>query len=147
MLKERLQYCCETGLFTHKTNTTRKRIGDLAGYSHSRGYRHIMVYGKEYKAHRLAFLYMEGSIPDEVDHINRIRDDNSWSNLRPADRVLNTQNVGVRKDNKHGVRGLSQKPCGGWLYRHQVNKKQFRKNFASFEEATSFINNRNKLCH
>ena len=139
MLKERLDYCPSTGQFTHKTNTTHKRIGDIAGHIHSRGYRHIMVHAKEYKAHRLAFLYMQDNVPEEVDHVNRVRDDNSWSNLRPADRLLNTQNVGVRKDNKHGIRGLSQLSSGRWLHRHQVNKQTIRNNFASKQDAINYI--------
>lgn len=143
-LKELLKYNPDTGIFTHKTNTTHKRLGDKAGFLHSAsGYRHLCLDGLEYKEHRIAFLYMEGYMPVEVDHKNRVKDDNSWLNLRPADRSLNCVNQGIRKDNTTGVRGLSymeaNKFCK-WVVRIQRNKKQIRRSFRNREDAINFIN-------
>jgi hypothetical protein len=137
VLKERLEYNPGTGVFTHLTNTTHKKKGDVAGFTHSKGYVHVCCAGKEYKAHRLAYLYMMGYMPEEVDHEDRVKDNNKWSNLRESDRVLNTNNVGVRKDNTTGVRGLSFDKRGKkhWTYRRQYNGKQETYSFYTKEEA------------
>lgn len=142
-LKQLLAYNPESGVFVHLTNTTHKRIGDVAGYKHSRGYRYIRCDGIEYFEHRLAFLYMEGYFPEEVDHKDRVRDNNKWDNLREADRHINCTNQGLRKDNQTGVKGLSQaKDSGKWVYRKQINKQQFRWSFKTRDEAITFIENK-----
>ncbi|MCJ2709130.1 HNH endonuclease, partial [Escherichia coli] len=49
----------------------------------SDGYLMIMINGKAYPAHRLAWLIVYGTMPDGfIDHINRVRTDNRISNLR-----------------------------------------------------------------
>lgn len=94
-----LDYDPLTGKFTWTGNgfaqdhVARRMKGKEAGCSHNAGYVTIRVKKKLYLAHRLAYLYMEGYMPDFVDHRNRIRNDNSWLNLRAATRELNNQNV------------------------------------------------------
>jgi hypothetical protein len=57
----------------------------------SLGYVQIKISGKLYHAHRLAWLYVYGYMPEkEIDHINRIRDDNRIANLREATSQLNS---------------------------------------------------------
>lgn len=69
------------------------------------GYLAIQVAGKRYYAHRLAWFYMTGKWPeDEIDHKNRIRNDNRWENLREADRYLQSTN---RSGYKWAIRGIS----------------------------------------
>ena len=44
-------------------------------------------------AHRMAWLYMTGELPTaDIDHINGIRNDNRFSNLRNVSRTVNLQN-------------------------------------------------------
>ena len=76
-LKELLHYDPETGYFTWKISPNNAvKVGSVAGTSMN-NYIRIIIDHKAYLAHRLAFLYMEGYFPEhEVDHINRIRDDN-----------------------------------------------------------------------
>ena len=106
-VKDRLHYEPETGIFTWlKVGRNRSEHGKEAGYLDLGGYRIIRILGTNYWAHRLAFLYILGSIPEEVDHINRTKDDNRWSNLRPATRSSNTCNVVVRRDSSSGIKGL-----------------------------------------
>ena len=106
-LKELLHYDPETGIFTFRINRNRFKAGELAGYINDQGYLKLAVDGKEYRASRLAFLYMEGYTPEyEVDHINRDRNDDRWCNLRHVSRQCNARNIGIRSDNKSGIMGI-----------------------------------------
>lgn len=108
-LKSRLHYNPETGVFTRLVAASKNiKVGNVAGWENGRGYIHIMVKRKTYKAHRLTFLYMTGSFPKhEVDHINRIKDDNRWSNLRECSKSQNRANCGPNKNNMSGFKGVT----------------------------------------
>lgn len=41
-----------------------------------------------------------------MDHVNGVRDDNRWENLRLATKEQNHRNTNIRKDNKTGVKGV-----------------------------------------
>lgn len=60
------------------------------------GYIAAAVKGKQYLLHRLAFFYVNGYMPVEIDHINGIRSDNRISNLREVDHKENTRNRNKR---------------------------------------------------
>lgn len=93
-LRERLHYDPETGLFTRRFAVRGHRVGSLAGSPNNKDYIVIRVHSKSYAAHRLAFLYMTGEFPSgQVDHINGIRQDNAFSNLRDVTGKVNAQNV------------------------------------------------------
>ena len=134
-LKELLHYDPETGHFTWlaaRNNFVPK--GARAGCQHPSGYRYIKLFHKSRSEHRLAFLYMVGVFPPkEVDHINRVKSDNRWSNLRPATRVDNMSNLGVAKNNTSGHRGVY------WYSRDGRWAVRFRKRhvgyYDTFEEA------------
>lgn len=109
-LKELLHFNPETGIFTWIRPMAMGRIkaGTRAGNVDSRGYVSIYVDVKLYKAHRLAFLYMNGSFPDDgVDHIDCDPSNNAWVNLRAATQEENMGNQRVRKNNKMGLKGVS----------------------------------------
>jgi hypothetical protein len=91
-----LDYNQETGLFTRK-KTASSPIGSarvVAGYLAKDGYVYVHVDGKRYFAHRLAFLHVIGTMPLMfVDHINGIKSDNRFANLRDVDASTNMQNL------------------------------------------------------
>lgn len=108
-LKDILHYDPDTGLFTRIKRTANcVKIGDKAGTIDSKGYVQLRVNGKLVLAHRLAFFYMTGEWPkDQIDHINGVRDDNKWANLREATRSQNGMNRGPQSNNTSGYKNIS----------------------------------------
>ncbi len=49
------------------------------------------IYYQTY-VHRYGFWYVTGLIPTHIDHINRVRHDNRFENIRASDYLLNGQN-------------------------------------------------------
>lgn len=97
-ITDSLSYNPETGIFTWSQNAKPHLVGVVAGSRQPIGYIHIWFGGKFYYAHRLAFLFMKGEMPPVfVDHINGIRDDNRWVNLRACSKAENTQNRLLKK--------------------------------------------------
>jgi hypothetical protein len=113
-IRELLDYDPETGHLTWRVDRAmRVRAGDRAGYSDYSGYITIRINGTNYQAHRLAWLWMKGEWPEEeIDHINRIRDDNRWSNLREANRSGNVVNSPPREKLSDLPRGVHIRPSG-----------------------------------
>src|SRR4051812_34139236 len=91
-LRELLDYCPETGVFTRRTKKGHERSGDVAGYRDTHGYIKLSVDYKRYYAHRLAWLWITGVWPPQIDHINRDRADNRLENLRVATPAQNAAN-------------------------------------------------------
>ncbi len=138
-LKELLSYNPETGVFVW----TKPRRGVVVGAECGRlsvfGYRELCVDKKLMRAHRLAFLYMTGKLPDcDVDHINRVRNDNRWANLRLCNAAQNAANVDLKPSNTSGTKGVSWDGSRGkWLAQIRINgKKKNLGRFALVEDAT-----------
>lgn len=92
-LRKALNYNPGTGRFTRLASNRSDLVGSVAGTTLNNGYIGIHIAGVLYSAHRLAFLYMTGHWPPaHVDHINGVRSDNHWANLRNASRSQNNQN-------------------------------------------------------
>lgn len=106
-VSEQLAYCPNTGIFTWKVRRTgTAAAGSRAGGYKKGGYRQILVCGKRLLEHRLAFLFMTGEFPKfDVDHINGIRDDNRWANLRDVPTAVNMQNQQALRNKAGGLLG------------------------------------------
>jgi hypothetical protein len=85
-------------------------------------------------AHRFAFLYMTGSIPEEIDHIDGDGGNNIWSNLRVATK---SQNVMNRPNWGKFPKGISQRRVSdGYRVRVQAHGNQvFDETFEELEFA------------
>lgn len=118
-LRQVLRYDADTGEFVWIARTSNRiRIGDVAGRPHNRGYTMIGVDGGLYLAHRLAWLWMTGGWPQkQVDHINGVRDDNRWRNLREATTVQNAGNSRRHRDKRAGAKGVYRTSGGLWQAR------------------------------
>lgn len=113
-----LHYNAKTGIFTRKNRTSNTKVGDSAGHRHTKhGYISISIEGKQYKAHRLAFLYMTTAIPTCIDHIDGNPSNNIWTNLRGVTKHENSRNSKLRKDNKYGIIGISKDTNNRWRAR------------------------------
>jgi hypothetical protein len=104
-----LDYSPESGVFVWRVSPRASvKVGAVAGWE-MQGYTFIMIDRKTYGANRLAWFYMTGTMPPadmEVDHRNRIRNDNAWSNLRLLTQQDNKKNKGIAKNNTSGVSGV-----------------------------------------
>lgn len=113
-LKRLLHYDPETGVWTWLMSTSpmSRRVGQQAGCTHKRKWGDrvfIVIAGKRYLSHRLAWFYMTGEWPMlMVDHKNRISTDNGWNNLRLATGTQNNANAKIRSHNRVGLKGVQK---------------------------------------
>jgi len=93
ILKSLLHYNPDTGIFTYLGRTAGNNYtGKVVVGSKNGRYIQVQIGGKFHLVHRLAFLYMEDYMPEEVDHENLNTRDNRWCNLRAASRQKNQHN-------------------------------------------------------
>jgi len=135
VLKELFDYNPETGDLTWKVRpANRVKIGDAVRGVGSSGYYRATIKGKTYVVHRIIWCWMTGKdIEDKfLDHKNRCKTDNRWSNLRLATKVENRRN---QKD-----AGYCRRPNGTWRVRlRHFGKVLFDKTVKTEEEARALI--------
>jgi len=108
VLLERFMYHPKSGELRRKKNSGTAKTGDLAGTLHSSGYIDVRVFGRLLKAHRIIWMMVYGSWPDtEIDHVNRIRNDNRIDNLREVKPFENMRNKPIYTNNKSGIPGVA----------------------------------------
>lgn len=111
-LRELLDYDPEAGVLTWRVKVPRSkaRPGDPAGCVATDGYVVVGIDGEYHKAHRLAWLHTTGTWPERhIDHINGVRSDNRYCNLRAACTGINVHNIhGAPKNSKSGLLGVRQ---------------------------------------
>lgn len=132
-LKDNFAYCQDTGEFLRINR--KGSNGSIDRY----GYLILKIKGKQYKAHRMAWLYVYGEVPSgNIDHINRVRSDNRISNLRCISQADNCRNMTVSKNNETGYKGVHLDSTKGLKARYatKVNGKTFR--FYSAKEASEY---------
>ena len=88
-VQSQLSYDPETGTLTWISDLGNKAryLGKVAGWLEKKtGYIRIELEGKKYQAHRLIWLLVTGIDPGDltVDHKDRNRSNNVWTNLRLA---------------------------------------------------------------
>lgn len=83
-----------------------KYSGKLTGWNHSNGYKQTCIDRKKYFLHRLAWFYIYGRWPIEIDHIDRDKANNRISNLREVAHKQNCQNR-KQRSNPNGYKGVT----------------------------------------
>lgn len=120
--------------------------GKATGCKDRQGYLVVLIGGRPYAAHRLAWAIMTGSWPSEmIDHVNGVRDDNRFENLRKATRAENRRNSVVRRDNTSGVKGVGKpikRADGSLTWRAMITTDGVKKHvgyFPSLEKAEAAV--------
>jgi len=128
-LQELLFYDPDTGLFLWKPRPLRFCVEGRGRYTRERnksvfdsnyagkpaltchnpnGYLRGNLFGRSLMAHRAAFACVLGRWPKgQVDHINGVRDDNRWENLREATNQQNQWNSSSAKNSSSRYVGVS----------------------------------------
>ena len=106
-LRELLDYDPATGKFYNRVARGPSQVGAEAGYIDTRGYIYIRIDGALYLAHRLAWFYVHGYLPEnDLDHIDRDPSNNRVENLREVSRYCNSRNCGNPNTNTSGIKGV-----------------------------------------
>lgn len=131
-LREKFEYDHNIGIFINRKKN--KVVGSL----HGKGYIIICANGKNYLAHRLAWIYMNGPIGEyQIDHINHNKKDNRIDNLRLVTNKENHRN----KAYKGKVFGVNwYKPYDMWRARIMVDGKDI--NLGYFKDYIDAVNAR-----
>jgi HNH endonuclease len=120
-LKELLYYDPKLGWFMWRvTRGSRAPSGGVVGTFNYKGYLIVEIEGRNHGLHRLAWLYVKGVLPEQVDHISGDKADNRFANLRPCNTQQNCAGRGLRQDNASGFKGVSLRKFG-WRARIRVN--------------------------
>lgn len=92
------------------------------------GYIRVWVDGHSYAAHRVMWLMVHGYFPEhDIDHINRIKNDNRICNLREVTRSCNLKNTGSKSDSKSKIKGV------GWFKRDSAWRARINSRILGFE--------------
>ncbi len=104
------------------------------------------VEGQNYLANRLAWFYVYGTWPDQVDHKDGDRSHNWLDNLRPANNSQNQANNGPKSNNRLGLRGISKR---GKKYVVQLKKNGVctRRYFDLLDDAVAFTEATSRALH
>ncbi|TBW96672.1 HNH endonuclease signature motif containing protein [Xanthomonas citri] len=112
-------YDPETGIFTNRvTRNSCAKAGDVTGCRNRHtGYLVIRFHRKLYLAHRLAWLFVHGDDPGEldIDHMNGDQGDNRITNLRLATRRQNLLNSKRAVTNTTGFKGVVRRQRGKFV--------------------------------
>ena len=141
VIRERVSYDPEVGVFTMRVSAGRKRAGAQAGYMDGLGYWKLCIRGQWILAHRLAWALMNGDKwPDgEIDHINGNPSDNRAANLRVVTRSQNVANAKFNTLNTTGFRGVcAVRRASGRAFQADIRKdgrKVYLGTFSTPEEA------------
>ena len=110
LILETLDYDPETGIFVYRPRINdpiwNKRFADKrAGNVRKDGYVYVTIWGKLYAAHRVAWVYVYGTIPEYrssfqclvIDHINGVKSDNRIYNLDLVPSSVNAKRYHERR--------------------------------------------------
>jgi hypothetical protein len=139
-VRELLHYNPETGEFTWLVSRGNQfsKPGMKAGFKDTYGHLGIEIDGKRYLSHRLAWLYVFGKWPDhQIDHINRMRDDNRLENLRDVSGIVNANNKGNYRNNTTGFKGVTIKNGRFVAQITMAGKCKYLGSFGSAEKASA----------
>lgn len=136
-LKSQIDYDPMTGDFFWKIPKKGRVTGRKVGSLQSNGYMLIGIDNVRYFAHRLAWFFMTGTEPEgNIDHIDGVRTNNQFSNLRDGTQRFNIENQRkARSDNASGYLGVAKHAYGFTAQIQHKGKKKHLGIFKTPEEA------------
>jgi hypothetical protein len=143
ILREHFKYDPDTGhLFWIKPSLNQRRnLIDPAGFRDKDGYlvicSNLSGIIKNYRVHRLIWVYVYGQISNQIDHINGVRNDNRLCNLREVTHQQNMMNRPKHKSSNkfRGVYASANKRR--WIAQISVNSSmKYIGSFDTPEEAS-----------
>jgi hypothetical protein len=150
-VRELLSYCSVTGELTWRIFNRSISPGSRAGTTQIDGYRRVRLRGRNYKAHRLAWLLHYGVDPGRlhIDHIDGNRSNNAIDNLRLCTQRQNSRNIPIKKNNTSGVPGVSwHHHTKKWrAYVNKDRKQHYLGVFETLHEAVAARNSAAALLH
>ena len=142
LVRELFNYCPITGNLTWKFPLSNRVASGELVRAHNGKYFCVSIRGRNYKVHRVIFLYHHGWLPSQIDHINRDKNDNHIENLRPA--TASENSINWERDNTQVTskyRGVFQEREKLWVAcAYKNGKRVFRKRFASELKAAAAYN-------
>lgn len=106
-LKEHFNYI--DGVLFYKKRPSKtgvNPVGKPLGHINKNGYLKCTIKSKTFLVHRLIWIYFNGSINGDIDHINHIKTDNRIENLRVVDSLANNRNQSIPSNNTSGQVGV-----------------------------------------
>lgn len=88
------------------------------------GYQQGSLLNRKVRKHRVIWQLMTGEVPDVIDHINGVKTDNRWRNIRNVSLAENHKNSGIPRDNKSGQLGVHwDRRRRKWIAKITVSRK------------------------
>lgn len=145
-----LSYDAHTGELRWASPGKKRVVGALAGTKDTTGYLRVRYDGKRVLVHRLCWFIHTGRWPEsQIDHRNGNKSDNRASNLREASAQQNQHNVGLRRDNESGFKGVCFcRRTGKWSANIRTDgKNKHLGRFNTKEEAARAYQEKSMVLH
>lgn len=113
------------------------KVGDKVGHTRKDNYVVTRVFGRTYLIHRLVWFYHYGVWPELIDHIDRNPQNNKIENLRVSNKIYNSYNSGLPKNNTSGIRGIVR-VNKSWTACAKAGKTYIRRSFKCLGQAIKF---------
>lgn len=140
LLRQLLDYEPETGALTwcerpremfdsdRNWRSWNTRYAETAAFTvdHYKGYKSGRLLDRNFFAHRVIWAVMTGAWPgQEIDHINGVKRDNRWLNLRDVSPSINSRNSKRWAHNSSGHNGVSWSSAAGkWRAHLKISGRQ-----------------------
>lgn len=139
-IRELLSYDPESGALTWiaRQSIRIKHVGAVAGTIDPLGYVLVSIAYRHVRGHTLAWVLMTGKYPEgEIDHINGVKSDNRWVNLRDVTHGKNMENQKrARRGSASGFLGVASHK-GGKYFTAEIKTEGARSYLGCFKSAES----------
>lgn len=112
------------GLLIRRVRSSQKtKAGEIVTRVDKEGYGRVSIKDKSYGVHRIIFMMFYGYMPNRIDHINGVVNDNRIENLRECTASQNQHNSKIPKSNTTGFKNVYfNKRLNNWYVQVKLNK-------------------------